>query len=86
MKPTTKRLLSRLLTFAAARAAEPSTWRGLVNLLTAAGLFSVAPETQDLMVTTALDLVQWAFTATGLIAILTPDVTPRSETPTREMP
>lgn len=70
MNPTTQ----RLLTFAAARAVEPSTWRGLVNLLTAAGLFSVAPETQDLMVSTALDLVQWAFATTGLIAILTPDV------------
>ena len=72
MRPVTRRLLA----FAAARAVEPSTWRGLVNLATAAGLFSLAPDTQDMLVTTALDLVQLAFTATGLIAILSPDVKP----------
>ena len=69
MKPMTQQLLR----YAAARAAEPSTWRGLVSLLASAGL-ALAPETQDLLVATALNIVQAAFGLTGLIALLTPDV------------
>jgi len=48
-----------------ARAKEPSTWRGLVLLLTAIGI-PVAPALAEAIVTTGLAIA-------GLIGVLTPD-------------
>jgi len=47
------------------RLKEPSTWRGIVMLLTAAGI-PIAPQFQDLIISAGLALA-------GLIGAATPD-------------
>lgn len=47
------------------RLKEASTWRGIVMLLTAAGI-PIAPELQDLIISAGLAIV-------GLIGAVTPD-------------
>ena len=47
------------------RLKEPSTWRGIVMLLTAAGI-PIAPQMQDVIISAGLALV-------GLIGAATPD-------------
>jgi len=48
-----------------ARIKEPSTWRGIVLLLTAAGV-PIAPELQEVIISAGLGLA-------GLIGVATPD-------------
>lgn len=48
-----------------ARAKEPSSWRGIILLLTAAGL-PIAPELADAIISVGLAVA-------GLIGVVTPD-------------
>ena len=52
-------------TYILERLKEPSTWRGIVMLLTAAGI-PIAPQMQDVIISAGLALV-------GLIGAATPD-------------
>jgi hypothetical protein len=57
--------MNRLCAFLLARIQEPSTWRGLVLVATAAGV-ALSPEQQDAIVSIGLGIA-------GLVGALTPD-------------
>ena len=49
---------------------QPSTWRGLVSLAAAIGLFTISQEATDAIVATALQLVAVAESLKGTINIV----------------
>lgn len=61
--------MKRILSFAVARLAEPSTWRGIIALVTAAGV-ALSPEQVEAIVAAGLAGI-------GLVGVLMPDLQPQ---------
>lgn len=58
-------LLSAIGSYVVARLKEPTTWRGIIALLTAAGIH-IAPQWQEAILTTGLGII-------GAIGVTAPD-------------
>lgn len=52
---------------------QASTWKGLIYVLGALGIYSMAPETQDAVVTHVLAVVSGLFAVSGIVDIFKND-------------
>lgn len=62
--------MKTILTYVAHRLAEPSTWRGMVALVTAAGV-AISPELAEAVIAAGLAGI-------GVIGVLFPDMRPEA--------
>lgn len=46
---------------------QPSTWKGLIRMAVAAGVFTLSPEAQDTLVELVLQIIATGTMATGVI-------------------